>query len=102
MEEVSEKFIIHLRIGRSVFPVTIERHKEEIYRAAEKLINERIDFYNKRYSNQNADVYMRMAMLDLAVSVKTNETRNDTKPYQKSMETLLQEVEETLKIKRKD
>lgn len=95
--EVSEYFTINLRLGRRLpFSITIRREDEAKYRAAEKLINERFSHYASRYPNQNDETYLCMASLDIALSLKTNEARNDTQPFVDSMERMLKTLEEVL------
>lgn len=95
--EVSEYFTINLRLGRrKPFSITIKRTEEGVYRAAEKLINERFSHYASRYPNQDDETYLCMTALDIALSLKTNESRNDTQPFVESMERMLKTIEEAL------
>lgn len=96
--EASEHFTIHLQLGprRRTFPITVKREEEELYRAAEKLINERFNHYASRYSNQENDVYLCMAALDIALALKKQEARNDTQPLAEGMERMLRTIEEAL------
>lgn len=96
MTEVSEYFTINLRLGKQIFPITVKRTEEEIYRAAERLINERFNHYATRYPDQGNETYLCMASLDIAVSLKRNEFRNDTQPFVESMERMLNSLNETL------
>lgn len=89
----SEYLRITIRLGKMLFPITVKRKEEEIYRAAEKHINERLNFYAGKYQHQGEETYMAMAMLDIAVALKRNEHRNDTAPIMNSVETLLKEIE---------
>ena len=100
MAEVSEKFKITLRIGTMSFPVTIARETEEVYRMAEKLINERLNHYSSRFPSQTKENYMAMTMIELALSVKSNEVRNDTKPYEESIKKWLHEIDKVLSTKK--
>ena len=92
----SETFTINLRMGNLIFPITVKRTEEEIYRKAERLINERYNFYATHYPNQGNDSYMAMAMLDIALTLKRNEEKNDTAPIMDIVDQLLKEVEETV------
>ena len=38
MEDKKDKLVIQLLIGKQVFPITIRRDQEEIYRKASKMI----------------------------------------------------------------
>lgn len=97
MEEVSEYFTIRLRLGNQILPpITIKRSEELIYRNAEKLINERLGQYATRYPGQENITYLNMAILDIAVALKREETRNDTVPFVNSMKKMLDDINETL------
>lgn len=96
MKEVSETFTITLRLGSLIFPITVKRNEEIIYRDAEKLINQRFNYYAGQYPNQGNETYLTMAALDIAVSLKRNEYRNDTAPYVECMKNMLAEIEDTL------
>lgn len=90
----SEFLRITIRLGKMLFPITVKRREEEIYRAAEKLINERLNFYAGKYQHQGDETYMAMAMLDIAVVLKKDEQRKDTAPLMEKITTLLKEIEE--------
>lgn len=94
--EVSEYFNISLRLGQLPMSISIRRTDEEAYRAAEKLINQRYSHYASHYPNLGNETYLCMAALDIALSLKRNEQRNDTLPFVKSMERMLTHIEETL------
>ena len=79
--EVSEDFTITLRLGQQPLSITIRRKDEEAYRAAEKLINQRYNSYAAQYPDQGNEIYLCMAALSIALSLKKNEYRNDTQPF---------------------
>jgi cell division protein ZapA len=96
MAEPSKVFNINLRIGKSIFPVTALREDEEMYRDAEKLINERLNHYASIWPDLGTERHLMMALLDLAVKQIKLEYRNDTEPYKKLMTDLQKEIEQTL------
>ena len=51
MNEVSEKFVIQLRIDNQTYPIKIRRDEEEIYRAAERKINDKLILYKEHFPN---------------------------------------------------
>ena len=99
MMEVSEEFTINLRLGQSPMSITIKRKDEEAYRAAERLINQRFNTYATQYSNLGNETYMCMVALDIALSIKKDELRNDTQPFEESMKRMLKTLEDTLASK---
>lgn len=96
MDWNSETFTINVRMGNLIFPITVKRRDEEIYRKAERLINERYNYYATHYPNQSNDSYMAMAMLDIALTLKKNEDRNETAPIMNIVDSILKEVEEAI------
>ena len=92
---------ITIRLGKMLFPITIKRREEEVYRAAEKLINERLNFYAGKYQHQGDETYMAMAILDIAVALKKDEQKKDTTPLMDKVNTLLQEIEDCGLIEKK-
>lgn len=97
----SEYLRITIRLGKMLFPITIKRREEEVYRAAEKLINERLNFYAGKYQHQGDETYMAMAILDIAVALKKDEQKKDTAPLMDKVNTLLQEIEDCGLIEKK-
>ena len=95
--EVSEDFTITLRLGQQPLSITIRREDEEAYRAAEKLINQKYNSYAAQYPDQGNEIYLCMAALSIALSLKKNEFRNDTQPFVDSMKRMLDTLDETLR-----
>ena len=96
MNEVSEKFVIQLRIDNQTYPIKIRRDEEEIYRAAERKINDKLNLYKEHFPNLEEERYMFMAMLDLSVQLIRSEKRNDTEPYEAVLQNITAEIESTL------
>lgn len=97
----SENLKITIRLGKMLFPITVKRREEEIYRAAEKLINERLNFYAGKYQHLGDETYMAMAILDIAVALKKDEQKKDASPLMEKVTTLLQEIESSGLIDKK-
>ncbi len=96
MNEASEKFVIQLRIYNQTYPIKIRRSEEEVYRAAERKINDKLNLYKEHFPNLEERRYMFMAMLDLCVQLLRSEKRNDTEPYENAMRSIAAEIESTL------
>ena len=96
MNEVSEKFVIQLRIDNQTYPIKIRRDEEEIYRAAERKINDKLNLCKEHFPNLEEERYMFMAMLDLSVQLIRSEKRNDTEPYKAIIRNITAEIESTL------
>ena len=96
MNEVSEKFVIQLRIDNQTYPIKILRDEEEIYRAAERKINDKLNLYKENFPNLEEERYMFMAMLDLSVQLIRSEKSNDTEHYEALLQNITAEIESTL------
>ncbi len=97
--EASEDFTINLRLGRRTLSITIRREEEEAYRAAEKLVNQRYNGYASRYPDEDDGTYLCMAAFSIALSLKKNESRNDTRPLADGMKRMLDTLDEALGTK---
>ncbi len=62
-------FSIQLNIGSRTFSVQIERKKEQIYREAAKMINDKLRQYASYFPDQEKEDYLAMATLDIAVNL---------------------------------
>lgn len=91
-----EKLVIRLMIGNQVYPISVKREQEEIFRKAAKDINEKLQRYQSTYPNQGYEKYMSIALLDFAVKVLQIENNNETEPYNRSLQQLTAEIEEAL------
>lgn len=100
MNEQSDTLSITLRFGSWTLPMTVRREDEYVYRQAEKLVRERFNFYTNNYPGQNAEMYLVMTILDVALLVKRQENTLDTEPVISRLEPLLAELESALKDKK--
>jgi hypothetical protein len=96
MAEDREKIRITLTIGRRTVPVTVSRDMEEIYRQAAKLVTDKVNIYASMYPNKDYEQFLCMALIDIALSYKLGERRNDTEPYTNAIIKLTHEIEGVL------
>ena len=69
MTNNSDLLTIQLNIGSRIFPITIKRKDEEIYREASKLINDKLQQYISTFPDQEKEDYVTMVALDIAISL---------------------------------
>ena len=69
MTSNSDLLTIQLYIGSRIFPITIKRKDEEIYREASKLINDKLQKYISTFPDQEKEDYVTMVALDIAISL---------------------------------
>lgn len=96
MDGTKDKFVIQLLIGNQMYPITVARDKEEVFRKAARLINEKLNRYQSAYPNQGYQKYISVVLLDIAVNLLQSEERLDTQPYDTSIRQLTGEIEEIL------
>lgn len=96
MEDASEKFSIQLRIDTRPYPVRVRRDEEEIYREAERLINDKLNVYRAHFPTLPNEQYLYMTLLDISVRLIKAERHNDTMPYKEIMSKLTEEIMSTL------
>ena len=95
--EVSEKFQITLKISGQNFPITIKRDEEIFYREAEKLINQRYNFYANSYPGQANTTYLLMTIIEIAVKLKQQESSGNLQPVMATLNGLVDELNAALK-----
>lgn len=96
MDELDDKLVIKLTVGKQVYPITVRREQEEIYRKAAKAINDRLSRYQVKYPGQPYEKYMSIVMLDFAVKVLQSEENISAEPYRAVIEQLTRDIEEVL------
>jgi cell division protein ZapA len=99
MSGQKEKQHITLHIYDRDIAIRIPREQEEQYRAAGKLINERLNTYFEAFKTAGKDqkdiIYY--AMIDIALKYVMEEKRNDVSPYNDILTQLSSEIAEALK-----
>ncbi|MFR1988344.1 MAG: cell division protein ZapA [Prevotellamassilia sp.] len=96
MEENSDKFVIQLLIGKQVYPITVRRDQEEVYRKASRMINEKLARYEQSYPNLAPERYSAVALLDFAVQVLQVQGQKDQTLYTETVERLKGEISQLL------
>lgn len=77
MTSNSDLLTIQLNIGSRIFPITIKRKDEEIYREASKLINDKLQKYISTFPDQEKEDYVTMVALDIAISLTKEKNFDD-------------------------
>lgn len=99
MKDKNDKFVIQLLIGKQIYPITVKRDQEEIYRKASRIINEKLGRYEQSYPHLGYERYTAVALLDFAVQVIQLQNQKDQSPYQDMAERLSEELEALLNDK---
>ena len=84
--------------GKSLPPLQIKRSDEEAVRAAAKQINTRIEQNRIRFGNElKADDIMAMTAIEALAKKYSLENKNDTKPFEDKIHSLISELDDYLK-----
>lgn len=96
--ESNEKLNIKLHVYDRDIHVAIKRDEEQLYRDAAKLITERYGVYNQMFKVSKSDHEIAlMTLVEIALRLERELTRNDTEPYENILSVLTSEIEDALK-----
>lgn len=96
MESGNDKLVIQLMVGKQIYPITVKREQEEIYRKASRMINEKLGRYEQSYPNLGYERYTSVALLDFAVQVLQLQAQKDDTLYADTVQRLTAELDELL------
>ena len=95
-KDKKDKLVIQLLIGKQVYPITVRRDQEEVYRKAARLINEKLGRYEQSYPNLSYERYTSVALLDFAVQVIQTQKQKYQSPYEDVVKRLTEEIAQLL------
>lgn len=93
---MNDKLKINLQVGGTNYPLIIEREEERFYREAAKQINNKLNLYRQKFSQEGADKIITMVALDIAFTNAKLREMNNTEPFLKKLDELnsvLNEIE---------
>lgn len=96
----NDKLLLTLEIDNRKYPLRIDRDEEEAYRKAAKNLNDRINLYKAKYggkSDLDTQDYVVMSALQAMTHNFNLEKRNDTKPFEDTINSLVDELDNFLK-----
>lgn len=96
MPNNEDKLVIKLMVGNQLYPISVRRDQEEVFRRAAKDINEKLQKYQTTYPNQGYEKYMSIALLDFAVRTLQIEKDNSTSLYSDIIMALTKEIEQVI------
>lgn len=95
-----EKFLLTLTIGDRKYPLKISKSDEEAFRNAAKTINDKINQYRVAFG-ANPDMttqdFMAMTAIQALVENFSLGSKNNTKPYEDTIGSLVKELDIYLK-----
>ena len=98
---MSDKMLITLEVipGGRKYPVTIDADDEELVREAARQLREKINAYNRTFSNADLSEkdIMAMVAIDIATSHLRLERKNDVVPFTTKIQQLNEKLKDYLK-----
>lgn len=100
MSDEKGKIHIRLHVYDKDIPVSVLPEDEPFCRKAAKLITDKVNQFSElyRHSRGEKDI-LYMAMLDIAINLEIEKTRNETEPYDNILTKLTAEIENALSDK---
>ena len=97
-----EKFLLTLEIAGRRYPLKINKSDEQAFRDAAKKINTKINQYRVAYggesSNMTTQDFMAMTAIQALAENFTLGDKNNTKPFEDKIDSLISELDNYLKI----
>ncbi len=95
-----EKFLLTLEIDWRKYPLKIKQSEEEAFRKAAKTIHNKINQYRAKFG-ENPDLtvqdFMALIAIQALVENFSIESKNNTKPYEDTLSSLINELDHFLK-----
>ena len=96
-----EKFLLTLEIAGRRYPLKIKKSDEQAFRDAAKKINTKINQYRVAYggesSNMTTQDFMAMTAIQALAENFSLGDKNNTKPFEDKIDSLISELDEYLK-----
>ena len=93
----NEDFLLTLKIdGKHMPPLKIKRSEEEAFRAAEKQINTKINQYRANFEMDLDDILASIT-IEALVDNFSLRNKNNTKPFEDKIDSLINELDDYLK-----
>lgn len=96
-----EKFIVTLEIAGRRYPLNIKRSEEQAFRDAQRRIERKISQYRIKYGGANSDAtiqdFVVMTALQVLVENFSLTGKNNTKPFEDKINSLIGELDDYLK-----
>ncbi len=96
-----EKFLLTLEVAGRRYPLKIKKSDEQSFRDAAKKINTKINQYRVAYGGENSQMttqdFMAMTAIQALAENFSLGDRNDTKPFEDKINSLISELDVYLK-----
>ncbi|VBB48039.1 conserved hypothetical protein [uncultured Paludibacter sp.] len=92
----TELFTINILINGVRMPLNIPREDEELYRDAEKLLNNYLNKFQERYNQKSMEEILTLVAYQLAVIIIKQNKNQDVAPLATKIQELNKELQEFL------
>ena len=95
-----ETFLLTLEVDNRKFPLRIKKTEEEAYRKAAKTLNNKINLYRAKFGSNSALIaqdFITMTAIQALVENFSIGHKNDTKPFEDTIDSLIRELDVFLK-----
>ena len=89
-------FTINILINGVRMPLVIPREDEELYRDAEKLLNNYLNKYQERFNQRSMEEILTLVSYQLAVIITKQDKNQDVAPLAEKVEEINKELAELL------
>ena len=92
-----DKRLIHINVYDEKISIMVATEDEKLYRDAATLITQRYNRYAATYKGAKSDhTIALMVLVDIALQLERQKLRNDTAPYDETLERLTRDIEQAL------
>lgn len=96
MSEDEDKIRINIMLAGMIYPLTIKRSDEEIYRKAARQVEIYINRYKERYPKVTHEMALAMVAYHFSLESLVQQNRNDTTPFTDKIRELNSEMDTQL------
>ena len=94
--EINDLQKISVSVAGCALPLEINRDEEEFFRIAETLLNKKVEFYEKKYSNKPRANVLTLAAYDLTVCLLRYCNSVDGSQLEQKLRSLNEQIEDIL------
>jgi cell division protein ZapA (FtsZ GTPase activity inhibitor) len=94
--KINELQKISVSVAGSALPLEVNLDEEEFFRIAEALLNKKVEFYEKKYSNRSRTTVLTLAAYDLTVCLLRYCNSIDGSLLAQKLRSLNEQIEDAL------
>ncbi len=91
-----DTLLINVQIGGFRIPLRVPRSDEEIYRKAQKMVNDNLENYQKRFSRHSYEEILIMVAFHLSTTISRHQLTGNVSPVEETLKALEAEIDKAL------